>query len=568
MLSHLQIRNFAIIPGLSLDVRDGFTAITGETGAGKSILVDALGLLLGERSDASWVRAGEERAELTAEFSVADNADARAWLEEADLSAGGECLLRRTIGANGRSRAYVNGTSVTLAQLQALGDLLVEIHGQNEHLKLKQKAEQFALLDGSGDYGNLVADVRAAYTDWRAVSRDIQALEREALVPAGDVELLEFQLAELTQHELEANAVDALQTEHDRLAAGGDLLEALNSAIEVLEPESAADAGGVNSGLHESLDDLRRYAKLDGDIGDACQMLEEAAVNCQEAVNALRAARDQLDLDPERLERVTAKLGQLHDLARKHRVPMKELIEVRAALATRIERLGDAGRYRRELEQELDRRLASYRETAAKLSVQRKEHAAAVSARVLELMAELGMAGGAFEWAVTHVPQASPSPRGDNDMEINLSANPGTPAGPLNKIASGGELSRISLAIKVATASPGDAVTQIFDEVDAGIGGDTANAVGRLIRHLSLKRGPDKGQALCVTHLAQVAVCATHQLRVLKKTGDDSVAVETRLLNAADRVDEIARMLSGKVSKQSRAHAAELLAAANIAEQA
>lgn len=567
MLSHLQIRNFAIVPTLSLDIREGFTAITGETGAGKSILVDALGLLLGDRSDATWVRAGAERAELNAEFSIADNEPARAWLEDSDLSSGDDCLLRRTINAKGRSRAYINGTAVTLAQLQTLGDLLVEIHGQNEHLKLNRKAEQFRLLDDSGSYAARVKAVGAAYTSWLEVSDAILSLERDALVPAAELELLEFQLAELQQFSLEPDAVDALQTEHDRLAAGGDLLQALGNSIELLEPESAVDVDGINSNINTTLAQLRDFSSLDDDIGQACQILQEASVLGIEALSALRNARDRLELDPVRFEEVATTLGQLHDLARKHRVPMDGLAEVRDALAARIERIGNSLQHLKGLEARLETCLHVYREAAGKLHDSRARHAKKVSEQVFNLMSELGMEGGSFEMPVTHTPQAPPSPRGDDDIEIRLSANPGTPPGPLNKIASGGELSRISLAIKVATAAVGDAITQIFDEVDAGIGGNTANAVGRLIRSLSTRRGSGSGQALCVTHLAQVAACATHQLAVQKITKDDAVAVETRLLNAADRVDEIARMMSGKVSEQSRAHAAELLAAANIAEQ-
>lgn len=567
MLSHLQIRNFAIVPTLSLDIREGFTAITGETGAGKSILVDALGLLLGERSDAAWVRAGAERAELSAEFSVANNEAALTWLAEADLADGDACLLRRTINDKGRSRAYINGSPVTLAQMQALGDLLVEIHGQNEHLKLNRKAEQFRLLDGSGDYHEALEQVRQCYTGWFAVSEDIHDLEREALVPAAELELLEFQLNELQQFELEAEAVNRLQTEHDRLAAGGDLLEALNQGIEGLEPESVSDAEGVNSGLYSTIEQLRHFAPLDNDIGSACQMLQEAAVNCDEALSALRKARERLDLDPDRLETVATTLAQLHGLARKHRVSMNDLQRIRDTIAARIERAGNSLQHRQALEARLEACLAGYRKAAAELHACRARHAQTVAARVAGLMSELGMEGGTFEFVVSHLPQAKPSPRGDDDLEIRLSANTGTPPGPLNKIASGGELSRISLAIKVATVATGDFVTQIFDEVDAGIGGDTANAVGRLIKSLSTRRGAGQGQSMCVTHLAQVAVCATHQLQVRKTTRDDSVVVETRLLNAADRVDEIARMLSGNISEQSRAHAAELLAAANIAEQ-
>ena len=565
MLNHLQIRNFAIVPSLDLDIREGFTAITGETGAGKSILVDALGLLLGDRSDAAWVRPGAERAELSAEFAVDDNKEARKWLDEAELSANGYCLLRRTINANGRSRAFINGSPVTVAQVQTLGNLLVEIHGQNEHLRLTRTTEQFKLLDESGDYADDYRKVRTTHVEWRRTAEELDKLDRETSVSAADLEFLSFQLAELQQHDLSPDSIVALQTEHDRLAAGGSLLDALSGSIEILEPETASGNTGVDADLHTALGQLREFIALDADIGQACQMLEEAAVNCNEAISSLRAARERVDLNPSRFESVARSLSQLNDLARKHRVPMERLEEVMEALATRIELAGSSEQRRIELEKKLETRLGDYREAAETLHRQRKTHATELSERVTELMAELGMAGGTFELAVNLNPKAPPSPRGDDKVEINISANPGLPPGPLSKIASGGELSRISLAIKVATAGGGDSVTQIFDEVDAGIGGETANAVGRLIQRLSRKRGSGSGQALCVTHLAQVAVCATHQLQVRKDSGKETAVVDTSLLDTDDRIDEIARMLSGTISEQSRAHAGELLALANKA---
>lgn len=560
MLKHLHIRNFAIIPTLDLDIREGFTAITGETGAGKSILVDALGLLLGERSDASWVRAGAERAELSAEFQVKNNREALKWLDDADLSDEGLCLLRRTINVKGRSRAFINGTPVTVAQMQSLGHLLVEIHGQNEHLRLTKINEQFKLLDRSGNYSQAINHVKTAFADWQRINDELNTLEQDTSISATELEFLEFQLAELQQFDLSPDAIARLQTEHDRLAAGDALLEALNLGIDLLEPDTTADGQGINADLNSALGRLQKFADLDRDISEACQMLQEAAVNCNEAVQSLGNARDRLDPDPSRYEQVAKTLGQLHDLARKHRVPMDGLEAVMQAQETRIERAGSSEQKRQQLEAALKNHLEAYRDAAGALHQKRKAHAAGLSNRVSQLMAELGMAGGTFELAVLLKQQSPPSARGDDDLQINISANPGMPPGPLGKIASGGELSRISLAIKVAAASGDESVTQIFDEVDAGIGGDTANAVGRLMKRLS-----GSGQALCVTHLAQVAICATHQLQVRKAAGNESTQVDTRLLQMEDRIDEIARMLSGKISAQSRAHAIELLSAANSA---
>lgn len=565
MLNHLHIRNFAIVPTLDLDIREGFTAITGETGAGKSILVDALGLLLGDRSDASWVRNGAERAELTAEFSVEHNNDAQQWLNESELSAAGNCLLRRTINANGRSRAFINGSPVTVAQMQSLGQLLVELHGQNEHLRLKKTAEQFKLLDSSGNYDKELQQVKHTFSDWHAISEELRALDQESSVSSTDLEFLKFQLSELQQHDLRVDSITALANEHDRLAAGGALLEALTHSMELLEPDSATAGGGINSSLNSAMGQLQKFTPLDSDINEACLMMQEAAVNCGEAISSLRAARDRVDLNPSRFEAVAKILGQLHELARKHRVRMEELEVVMETLTKRIERSGSADQRRKALELKLTAHLVEYRAAARNLSRKRSHHAAELSSRVIEYMGELGMKGGIFELRVSLDPEATPSPRGDDKVQISISANPGMPPGPLNKIASGGELSRINLAIKVATTAGGESLTQIFDEVDAGIGGDTANAVGRLMKRLSVKRLSGSGQALCVTHLAQVAVCATHQLQVRKATGEDSTLVDTNLLDKDERVDEIARMLGGKISEQSRAHAIELLEAANTA---
>ena len=330
MLNHLHIHNFAIVPTLELDIHDGFTAITGETGAGKSILVDALGLLLGDRSDAGWVRPGAERAELTAEFSVRDNTAAIKWLEESELSSNSSCLLRRTINSNGRSRAFINGSPVTVAQMQSLGQLLVEIHGQNEHLRLTKIPEQFNLLDRIGKYATDINKVKSACSDWKLLKEELNTLDEETSISTTELEFLHFQLNELQQHELSAESIAALQTEHDRLAAGSSLLAALTHSISLLEPESVSENQGINSSLNSTLAQLQEFIPLDTDISEACHILEEAAVNCAEAINSLRLARDRVDLNPARFEAAASTLGQLHDLARKHRTRMDGLEEVKS----------------------------------------------------------------------------------------------------------------------------------------------------------------------------------------------------------------------------------------------
>ncbi len=553
MLSHLYIKDFAIIPSLALDFHAGFTAITGETGAGKSILVDALGLLLGERSDANRVRQGAGKAQLTAEFLLDDNPAAAAWLENSALDSGGQCLLRRSIAAGGRSRAWINGTPVTLQQLGELGNLLVEIHGQNEHMRLKSPARQLQLLDGSGSYGEQLTAVSESFGHWKNLQDEFHRLEQQSAISPAELDYLKFQFRELETHSLPASQVLELEREHRKLAHGGALLEALDFSSALLESEDHGSAAGIQNVLSR----LQPFRELDPKIDEAARMLTEAAINCQEAAASIKQAGERIDLSPERLAAVTDQLGLLGDLARKHQVPMEDLERVRDDLDKRLARSENFEYLRTELEAQCACALESYRTSATALSACRVQRAAKLSRAVSGLMSELGMPGGILEMHVRHDGQAGPSSRGDDDIELLVSANPGFDPGPLAKIASGGELSRLSLAIKVAASLDRSARTQIFDEVDAGIGGDTANAVGRLMKKLA-----GNSQVLCVTHLAQVAVCADQQVQVRKQALENRTCVDSAILEDQERVDEIARMLGGRVSEQSRRHAAEMLSAA------
>jgi DNA repair protein RecN (Recombination protein N) len=549
MLSHLHIQDFAIAPELDVEFHPGFTVITGETGAGKSILVDALGLLLGDRSDASWVRAGAERAELSADFGIGGNQAARRWLQDAELASGDQCLLRRSIAANGRSRAWINGTAVTIQQLAELGELLVELHGQNEHLALTRPREQLRLLDACGNYAEELQRTAGAYRDWKSRSEDFAQLEASTAIAPAEAELLRYQHEELQAHALPAAELRALEEEHRLLSHSGELLATLSDCLDTLD----RDDGGILGELHRVQHRLRGLQDLDRGMAEAGRMLEEAAINIQETAGSLRHALDRVDLSPERLAAVRSQLDRLGDLARKHQLPMEQLASRRDELGERLERSEHYAERRARLRAEVAQALADYRAAADALSQRRRTQAEALSERVTGLMAELGMADGIFRLETTAPADAPPSPQGSDRAQILVSANPGMPAGPLAKIASGGELSRISLAIKVATAR-GEQRTQVFDEVDAGIGGDTANTVGRLLQRLAAD-----GQALCVTHLAQVAARANRQLRVDKQTVEGLLRVDTRLLDEAQRIAEIARMLSGSASEQSLAHARELL---------
>ena len=550
MLRFLQIRDYAIIDSLDLDFRGGFTCITGETGAGKSILVGALGLLCGDRADTTAIRGGTARAELSAGFELQNGGPALQWLQDAALDDGRSCLLRRIISDSGRSRAWINGTPVTLQQLAELGELLVEIHGQNEHIRLVRSEEQFRLLDGGGGYDRELAEVRQRFAAWSALEAERQSLLEERPLGAAERDLLEYQVRELESELLPADAFAALEAEHRVLARGGEVLGALEYAVEVLDAESA----GAGPALYRAADRLHRHAALDPEIAAAAGLLREAAINCDEARNSVQAALSRLDLSPERLQRIEQQLSGQHDLARKHRVEPEELPQVLEQLRSRLERSGTLETRLLEIDRERGQALAEYREAAHALHERRKERAAGLSTAVTALLQQLGMAGGTFEIEVRLEAEQPPAARGSDRLELLVSANPGLPAAALRKVASGGELSRISLAIKVASRGA-TAATQVFDEVDAGIGGETAHAVGGLLRSLAAN-----GQALCVTHLAQVAVFAEQQIQVLKSAEGDTTRVVTTLLEARERVDEIARMLGGRLSTQSRAHASELLA--------
>ena len=555
MLSFLQIRNFTIVEALDLDFRGGFTAITGETGAGKSILVDALGLLKGNRADTGAIRSGAARAELSAEFDLDENSRALSWLRVSELDNGSTCLLRRLVSENGRSRAWINGTAVTLQQLTELGDLLVEIHGQNEHIRLVRREEQFRLLDSGGSHEAKLEAVRACHQTWDQLEQEKQSLLKEAPLDAGDVDLLEYQRAELEGALLPPGEFLELESQHRRLAKGHEIMAALEFAQASLE----SDQNGISAAIHLATERLRDHASLDPDIADAMQLLGEAAINCEEARSSICNALSRLDLSPEHLAQVEQKLQGQHDLARKHRVEPEQLAEVLQNLQGRLERAATLDRRLQDIEAELESALTDYRQAAHDLHEARQSRAASLSTAVTHLMQELGMEGGQFEIEVLHDLECVPSVRGSDRLELKVSANPGTAPGPLRKVASGGELSRISLAIKVASKAGNPAHTQIFDEVDAGIGGDTANAVGALLKSLSVGE-----QALCVTHLAQVAVCADQQIQVQKSADGGLTRVQTTLLDETERIDEIARMLGGRLSDQSRAHATELLATAAV----
>jgi DNA repair protein RecN (Recombination protein N) len=554
MLSHLQIRDFAIVEAVEVEFGPGFTVLTGETGAGKSILVDALLLAVGGRADSGAVRHGAERAEVTAGFDVSSNPPALAWLEEQQVEHDGEVLLRRTVAADGRSRAYVNGQSMSVQSLRGLGELLVEVHGQLEFQSLTRRSYQRELLDESGGLQPRVDAMREAFRCWRALDLERQAFEERGRDRERRLELLEHYVAELEALDPRPDEAHRLTEERRRMAALGRLAEGTAQVEGLL----AGDAGDVTAALGKAQSVLRQLSALDPALAGPERLLEEAAIACREAVSSLRRYADSLEADPARQEQIESRLAALEDAARKHRVETAHLPEVRARLAGELQELR-AGIVSLA---EIERRLANARDArdraAAELSAARRDAATILDGRVTALMQGLGMPGGVFATRLDPREVAQCGEHGADDIEYLVSANPGQPPRPLAKVASGGELSRISLALQVATLNATHLPCLIFDEVDAGVGGAVAEMVGRQLKALASSR-----QVLCVTHLAQVAAQADRQLRVSKRATRDAIRTSVQALDPAERIDEVARMLGGaEITARTRAHAREMLESA------
>ncbi len=549
MLRRLHIRDFVIVDSLELDFAPGFGALTGETGAGKSILVDALSLALGERGDAAVVRAGRDRAEIAAEFALVPDGPATGWLRDNDCEGDGDaCLLRRVVDAGGRSRAYINGAPATLAQVRELADLLADIHGQHAHHSLLRADAQRALLDGFGGSAALAARVAAQYRDWQKAREARLAAERNIETHTREREMLAFQVRELTALDFDAAAWQETNLEHSRLAHAAALLEGANQALEGL----GEGEYGAAVQIEQVAARLRPLCDYDPGLNEALELVEGARIQLNEACHALRRYRERLDLDPGRLHEVEARIDAVQAAARKYRALPEELPGLLARWRARLEELEtlqDAGALA-EREAALHQ---AYLASARKLSAARRQAAEQLSRAVTQAMQELAMPGGRFEVAL-HGREAGGA-HGLEDVEYRVSGYPGQPLAPLAKVASGGELSRLGLAIQVITASAAAVPTLVFDEVDVGIGGGVAEVVGRLLKQLGQVR-----QVLCVTHLPQVAAQADWQWSISKEGRDGQVASRVTPLDAQGRVEEIARMLGGvTITETTRRHAREML---------
>ena len=554
MLSHIYIRNFAIVEQLDLDFNADLSVLTGETGTGKSILIDALGLVLGDRADSDMVRHGSARAEVSATFNLNDAAQASAWLHTNELDDDNnpeECQLRRTISKEGRSRAYINGRPTTLQMMRELGEQLVDIHGQHEHQSLVKRDEQRRLLDHYAEHKTVVNDVATTFRQWQKINREFEMLSEAARSRDQQMTLLRHQTEELRALNLTTSGLQQLEDEHKRLANAGQLINTYQSAVTTLDDDDHA----IAPKLHLISAQLQPLLESDKQLATVIEMIDAAAIQIDEATHELRQQLDTLELDPQRLSEVDQQLSDIHDAARKHRVRPKELPDHYQTLCDELASLDNADATLDQLEKEIEIQAAHYQKLATKLRKGRRSAAKNLNKLVSENMHKLGMPGGEFEITVTPREDNKFTVHGTEQIEFLVKTNPNQNAKALSKVASGGELSRISLAIQVITSQQGGIPTLIFDEVDVGIGGRVAEIVGQKLRELGTSR-----QVLCVTHLPQVAALGHHHLQVKKHLSDKKVETQVQQLNQDERNEEIARMLGGiDITEQTRAHANEMI---------
>jgi len=556
MLVQLSIRNLAIVDTLDLELGPGATALTGETGAGKSILVDALGLAAGSRASSAAVRPGCERSEVSAVFEIGGNpavVDRLGKLEIDDPE--GQCVLRRIVSADGRSRAFVNGTPVSVGTLREFGEELVDIHGQHAHHALLRRDEQRRLLDEYARHVELLAETAALHQEWVEVCDAIASDPTAGEDPEARLDYLRYQINELEALELTPESLKKLNEEHSRLAHVGELQEAAEEAILALDDDEGASAGNK---LLLAIRAIKRIESYDAAVSAAKSLLEEADINLSEALNQLKAYRQGLETDPQNLQTLERRLALIHDAARKHRVEPEGLPALCAQLLVETQTLENSGERLAALRQARDSLLGQYRQAARRLSEARISAASRLARKVTENMQQLGMTGARFQVEVTPDEARAPAPTGTDRIEFCVAANPGLPMQPVARTASGGELSRISLAIQVVDVSTTGVPTVIFDEVDVGVGGRHGEVVGKMLHALAEHR-----QVLCVTHLPQVASSTHHHIRILKTATADTTKTEVEYLQGDPRVEEVARMLGGiEVTRQTMAHAREMLARA------
>ncbi|PXF64110.1 DNA repair protein RecN [Kangiella spongicola] len=549
MLSSIHIKDFAIIEQLDLDLQSGMTVVTGETGAGKSIMVDALSFALGARADSAVVRNGAKRAEISAVFDISKLQPVQQWLEEQMLDEEEDCILRRVINHDGRSRAFINGQPVNLTQLNELGDFLVDIHGQHEHQSLFKPQVHLQLLDRFADLTQDTSQLRELSKQINAISTKLTSF-KESLKDKNDRrDLLTFQLEELEKAPID-RAKD-IENDHKRAANASKLLEQGQQSLMALNENEENLVSQLGRVIH-TISDMQQ---MDEGVTSTHDLLQSALVEIEEASHELRDYIERLDIDPAEFQQLDQELTLLHDLARKHQVTMVELPETKQAIEQELEQLSGDEQTFDELEKELQAQQSKYHKVASKVSKERVKSAKSLEKQVVKLMKDLGLGNGVFEVALNPVDKETYKSNGLETAEFMVSTNPGQQPQPLRKVASGGELSRISLALQVINAQTIQLPTLIFDEVDVGIGGGTAEIVGKLLADLG-----KKAQTLCVTHQAQVAAQGHQHLMVAKSQDKKSTQTELQELNTEQRIEELARMIGGvEITETIRNHARELL---------
>lgn len=556
MLQHLSIRNFATVDKLEIDFEPGMTAITGETGAGKSIILGALGLTLGDRADKTVIRPGASKTDLSAEFDIQDIAQASDWLADNDLQLEGDartCLLRRVINDDGRSRAYINGSVVTLANLKTLGEMLLDIHGQHEHQSLLRRSTHIRLLDEFAVESKLLAQLHSTWRQWQQNFQQMDALRQQSADNSAESQLLSYQLIELDEMNIEAGEIEKLEAEFKSLSHADDTLAAVNSALAYCDE---SEDGNASSLLNQARSALERLPAQSGRLTTIKELLETAGIQLQEAVSELNAFNAEFDADPQRLEAINERLGDLHAVARKHRIKPEELIDLINDLRSQLDKLENCDAELEKLAANDKLLREQYAQLAGEVSKQRKKGASKLAKAVNERLQALSMPHASVEVSLTATDPDKLAQQGLEAVEFLVSTNPGQAPQPLGKIASGGELSRISLAIQVITAQTSHVPSLVFDEVDVGIGGGVAKVVGEQLRQLG-----ERAQILCVTHQAQVAGQGHHHLLVSKQSDNKSTLTRITKLVGEEVIKEVARMLGGETySAESLAHAEQMVA--------
>ncbi|MCF6217761.1 MAG: DNA repair protein RecN [Gammaproteobacteria bacterium] len=550
MLSHIQIRNFAIVDLLELDLAPGMSCLTGETGAGKSIILDALSLALGDRAESGVVRHGCDRAEISANFDLRNEPAAQQWLLDHELEMEGECIIRRTLTKEGRSKGYINGRPQPLATLRELGEMLVDIHGQHAHQALLRREQQRDTLDQYAGNNTLLKKIDHAYRHWSQLTQELERLRNDKQERDAKLELLRYQARELENLNPQPDELEQLDKEHQRLAHAHRLLESSQQALHQLQGDEQA---ALTTQLQRITHELNELQTIDHRLQPICEMLDSATIQMDEAATELRHYQERIEIDPQQLQQLEARLGELHEMARKHNCQPQQLAERLHQLQQQLSDIETAEVKYGSLEEEIATATAHYRTLAEQLTLVRQKAAKKLEKAVTKNLQRLSMNGSRFEIAMT--PHHEPSPQGQERVEFLICTNPGQPAQPMNKIASGGELSRISLAIQVVASRAHGITTVIFDEVDVGIGGGTAEIVGQMLRALGESR-----QVLCITHQPQVAAQGNQHLQVCKKAGKSSTTTTLVELDQHARIDELARMLGGiTITEQTRVHAREML---------